>query len=389
MRLKLMLVTAAAALCAAAAANCDAGGGSQFDDDGGPGSGSGGANSGGGFNPTDSGGSGSVCDDPGCIGSTPQGGCDGPLQLSSADAMDGARAIGLCAVSDGTSWGVVSADWVRSDGLPLTGGDGGPVLSGTQLDTGKGILSNFGNSVTPREGSQMLAISSGSARNPGEAGYQQPGEPPPFTIPYGNWKDSVAHAPPTGYPKESPSCSGQMVTTGEPYDSAGLRLTIKTPKDARSFKFDFNFYTYEYPDYICTQFNDFFVALIDPVPEGLMDGNISFDEQGNNISVNAGFLQVCNACSVNGKTFDCPLGYGEIAGTGFETNTNTDECGIQGSAATSWLVTTAPIDNPGEEITLHFAVWDSADGWLDSTVLIDNLSFEVEEGEVGTIPLPQ
>jgi hypothetical protein len=305
--------------------------------------------------------------------------------------MDGARAMGLCAVSDGTSWGVVSAEWVRSDGQPLTGGDGGFLGSGTTLDIGKGILNNFGSNVTPREGTQMLAISSGSARNPNESGYQQPGAPPPLDIlsPAGNWKDSTAHGAPAGYPKEAPSCTNQANPTGEPYDSAGLRVTIKTPKDANSFKFEFNFFTYEYPDYICSQFNDFFVALMSPRPSGVMDDNISFDEQGNNISVNAGFLQVCNPCSTNGKTFDCPLGYGELMGTGFETNTGTDQCGIQGSAATSWLVTTAPIENPGEEITLHFAVWDSADGWLDSTVLIDNFTFEVEEGEVGTIPLPQ
>ena len=388
MRIKWMLVTAAATLGAAAAVNCDAGGGSQFQDDDGNASGSGGSgNMGGGFNPTNSGG-GAVCDEPGCIGSDPQGGCDGPLQLASGNAMDGAKAIGLCAESDGTSWGVVSADWVRSDGQPLTGGDGGPVGSGGQLDAGKGILTRFGNAITPREGGQMLAISSGAARNPGEPNYLQPGEPQPFNIPYGNWKDSTAHGAPAGYPKESPSCTNGA-QTGPPYDSAGLRLVIKTPKDANSFKFEFNFYTYEYPDYICSEFNDFFVALMDPIPSGLADANISFDEQGNNISVNAGFLQVCNPCNVNGKNFACPLGFGELAGTGFDTNTNTMECGISGSAATSWLVTTAPIDNPGENITLHFAVWDSQDGWLDSTVLIDNLTFEVEEGEVGTIPLPQ
>ncbi len=384
MRLKLVLIVATTALAAAAAANCGVGDGSQFDDDDSKSAGTsaGGNGAGGGFNPTNVGGSGngSSCTDPDCLGNTPQGGCDGPLQLASSNAMDGARAIGLCAESDGTSWGVVSAEWVRSDGQPLTGGDGGPIGLGTTLDVGKGILNSFGSSITPREGTQMLAISSGAARAPSDPDYQPPS---------GNWKDSSSHGAPPGYPKESPSCSGQNVVTGQPYDSAGLRVTIKTPKDARSLKFDFNFYTYEYPDFICTEYNDFFVALMSPAPMGTMDGNISFDEQGNNISVNAGFLQVCNPCSVNGKTFDCPLGYGEMAGTGFEMNTNTMQCGIQGSAATSWLVTTAPVENPGEEITLHFAVWDSADGVLDSTVLIDNFSFELQEGEVGTIPLPQ
>lgn len=395
MRLNWIITVGSMTAAAMFAMNCGVDGSSQFDDEDGSGPGSGaGSSVGGSFNPTNSGGGETTyCEDPDCLGSTPQGGCDGPLQLASGDAMDGAKAIGLCAVSDGTSWGVVSAEWVRSDGQPLTGGDGGALSNGTSLPDGKGILNSFGSGVSPREGTQMLAISSGSARNPGEPNYMQPGVPPaqwqsdPFG-PKGNWKDSVIHGAPPGYPKEAPSCP-PGTQTGDPYDSAGLRVVIKTPKDARSFKFELSFYTYEYPDYVCDAYNDFFVAMMTPQPAGSPDGNISFDSMGNNISVNAGFLQVCNPCTTPSKTFDCPLGAGELSGTGFDTNFNTDTCGISGSAATSWLETTAPVESPGDEITLHFAVWDSGDGWLDSTVLIDNFTFEREDGEVGTIPLPQ
>ena len=80
-------------------------------------------------------------------------------------------------------------------------------------------------------------------------------------------------------------------------------------------------------------------------------------------------------------------------GTGFDSNTQrppTTPCpGLLGSAATSWLVTTASIEAPGGEITLHFAVWDSGDGALDSTVLIDNFRFDLGEGNVGTVPIPR
>lgn len=317
-----------------------------------------------------------ACTELTCVGNTPQGNCDGSLAIDSGDAMDGARAIGLCQVAQPDTWGVVSAEWVRSDGQPLVGGDGGLFGDGTDLTKGRGILNDFGSSVVPREGGQLLALSSGSARNPDEPDYLDPG---------GNWKDSNPHGSPAGYPKESPSCPG--VTTGDPYDSAGLRLTLLTPTDANSFTFEFNFFTYEYPDFVCDIYNDFFVAMLTPVPGGLPDGNISFDSMGNTISVNAGFLQACQPCMTGMKDFDCPLGYSELLGTGFDTNTG-GVCPIQGSAGTSWLVTTAPIENPGSEITLQFAVWDSGDGVLDSTVLIDNFRFELEGGEVGTIPVP-
>lgn len=318
-------------------------------------------------------GGGSACTDATCIGNNPQGECDTGLAIGSPDAMDGARAIGICQAAQAGTWGVVSADWVRSDGQPLTGGDGGIFGDGTSLEAGKGILGNFGSSVVPREGEKMLVLSSGAARNPGEPDYYDPG---------GNWKDSNPHGAPAGYPKESPSCN---VTTGSPYDSAGLRMTVRTPTDAKSFQFEFNFYTYEYPDWVCTEFNDFFVAMLTPVPQGLVDGNISFDSMGNTISVNAGFLEVCNPSNAGGKNFACSLGYSEILGTGFDSNPSLGG----GSAATSWLVTTAPIENPGSEITLHFAIWDSGDGALDSTVLVDNFRFELEEGQVGTVPVPE
>lgn len=315
----------------------------------------------------------SNCTDPTCVGSTQQGECDTGLTIDSGDGMDGARAMGLCKVySDGT-WGVKSATWVRSDGQPL---------SGALLD-GKGILSTFG-SVTPREGQKMLVISSGSARGPNDPGYQEPS---------GYDKDSSnSYGYPPGYiHQESPACPG--VTTGEPYDSAGLRVVLQTPTDAKSISFNFDFYTYEYPDYVCSQFNDFFVAVMSPPPAGITSGNISFDPQGNTISVNAGFLDQCTASMAGGKNFACSQGYSAIQGTGFDMSfggPNTSFLyGIPGSGATGWLETKAPIDAPGSEITLQFEVWDSGDGVLDSTTLIDNFRFEASTTTTGTQPVPQ
>jgi hypothetical protein len=300
---------------------------------------------------------GPACTDPSCVGNTPQGNCDQGLDIVGTNAMDGARAIGLCKFYEEGSWGVKGAAWVRSDGQPLTGA----------LLDGKGVLDQFG-SITPREGNSMLVISSGIARAPGDPGYVE-------GTGYAKMDEffDPPHGAPPGYPKESPSCPG--VITGEPYDSAGLRLTIQTPTDAKSLTYDFNFYTYEFPTFICTEWNDFFVAMMNPKVAALPDGNISFDSQGNTISVNAGFLQVCTAQVAGNKQFDCPLGPGELNGTGFETH-----------AATSWLTTSAPIENPGGEITLDFLIWDSGDTIYDSTTLIDNFRFDLDETTTVTEP---
>lgn len=282
-------------------------------------------------------------------------GCDGTLAVDSADPIDAARALGICRMQIGDAWGVVSAAYVTPDGAPLPN------------PLGHGLLHAFGPNVSPREGERMLALSSGSARAPGEPGYHHPG---------GYVKGYTSGAPP-GYPKESPACPG--VVTGEPHDGVGLKISIRAPTNAQSFRFDLNFYTFEFPDFMCSTYNDFFVAMLDPSLEGEADGNISYDELGNPISVNAAFLRVCHPQTASGRFFPCPLGPAGLAGTGFDAGDN--------SAATGWLQTTAPVTAPGETITLLFTVWDSADPLLDSTVLVDDFRFEVEPAtQPDTIP---
>lgn len=279
--------------------------------------------------------------------------CDDGLDIAGSDAFDGAKAMGLCkkADPDGKEWGVVEAQWVRPDGSPLT----------SYLES-VGVLEKFGVNLT-QTGASMLALSSGSARMPGDPGYESPS---------GHAK-GYTHGTPPGYPKESPACPG--VSTGTAQDGAALELKVRVPSNAKSFKYQQNFFTYEYSGFVCSRYNDFFVAMMDPAPANLQDGNIAFDQDGNPISVNNSLLQVCNPGTYKGKTFACPLGTSTLSGTGFE-----------GHAATGWLTTQTDVE-PGSEITLRFAIWDSGDGVLDSTVLIDDFSWSAEPGN-GTTTLP-
>lgn len=364
------LVLASIAILAAA---CSAGSGtSSNSDDNNNGGGTTSGNDGGSTSSFNMGGSTSSgisgCNAPTCVGSTPQGNCDSALTIDSANAMDGAKAMGLCKEYTEGTWGVKSAEWTRSDGQSMN--------NPPELLRGKGILGGFGP-LAPREGGKLLAISSGSARGPNDPGFIDPG---------GDWKDTNPHGAPPGYPKENPACPG--VISGSPYDSAGLRLVIQTPTDAKSFSFNLDFYTYEYPDYVCDQYNDFFVALMNPAPADSLDGNISFDVDDNLISVNNSLLGVCDPSNAGGLNFTCPQGYNDIMGTGFDSNVPFS-FPIRGSGATGWLETTAPIVSPGSEITLHFAVWDSGDGVLDSTTLLDNFKFEADESVTGTTPIPE
>jgi hypothetical protein len=244
---------------------------------------------------------------------------------------------------------------------------------------GHGLLDGFGPNVDVRRGERLLALSSGSARAPGDPGYHD----------VGGFDKGYICSHPQGFPKESPACPGTI--TGEPHDATGIEITARAPSNAYGFSFDFDFYTYEWPDFVCSTYNDFFVAILSPIPPGQMDGNVSFDNQGNPVSVNNAFLSVCgcvgnppNPCFAGGKTFPCQLGNVELIGTGFGFDT-----GFQDHGATSWLQTQAPVE-PGEEFTIRFAVYDSGDGVLDSTTLIDNFKWIAEAGvTVGTTPVPE
>lgn len=286
--------------------------------------------------------------------------CDAGLAVDTNDPLEAAAALGICG-------GVTDAQWVLPDGaVPPVDPD---------YDLGHGLLDGFGPNVNPQEGNLLLGLSSGSARQPTDPGYQSPQD---FDKGY-----SCGH--PTGFPKESPACPG--VTTGEPHDGAALELTLQVPPTAQGLSFDFNFYTYEWPQYICSAYNDFFVAILDPLPAGQTDGNISFDSQGNPVSVNNSLLEVCDCaggppCVTGGKTFNCSLGAAELLGTGFGVDTEgTDH------AATGWLRTTAPVA-PGTTITLRFGIYDSGDGILNSSVLLDNFRWLNSTTVVNTVPIP-
>ncbi|MEM9189426.1 MAG: choice-of-anchor L domain-containing protein [Myxococcota bacterium] len=297
--------------------------------------------------------------------------CDQSLPMTGS-AEDAARAMGLCRFVDEASgeWGVLSARFTTADGS-------GSLDSSEQV----GVLPSFG-SVNARQGSALFAMSSGTARAPGMPGHTSDCD---F---FGSPFDLSPTDYPAGFPTPSSSCPG--IRSGPPFNAAALELRIRAPEGARSFSFASAFFTYEYPEFICSEFNDFFVVLREN--NGAME-NIAFDADGNPVSVNNSFLRACAPGTHGGKTFDCPLGREFLRGTGYD---GTDVCGSDdfgfgfpgetAGASTGWLKTTAPVTG-GEILTLRFAIWDSSDPDLDSLVLVDDFRWELEEAPVETRPL--
>jgi hypothetical protein len=319
---------------------------------------------------------GNNCDDDGDgIVDNPQGTCDAQLQFA-GPAGDFAKAIGLCKVSTNGSWGVVSATY--TDGYNSTT----PPVDPNQ----HGILPKFGNKVVPRQGSSFGVISSGYATaydtcNGGAQGVFKGG------CELGDYSGNVA---PPGYPKKVGNCDPST----DVYDASGVTLKIKVPANAKGFSFDFDFWSGEWPEWVCTTFNDSFVAWLQSTAFKGKNGdlNISYDTNNNPINVNNAFFQACSpanatvGCEGTTSVDKCSLGNGELQGTGFYDPGSNCGQSDSGGGSTSWLTTTAPV-TPGETITLQFIIWDTGDEAYDSSAIIDNWQWAATDTTVGTTPV--
>jgi hypothetical protein len=305
--------------------------------------------------------------------------CDDGIALDDEDPMNGARAIELCdaATSNDASPGVIEAKYVRADGSPAA--------SPLQY----GILESFGPNVLPQAGKRMLVLSSGHARAAGQ----------PDACGHIMCSNLVGEGtPPPGFPQTVPDCDSDFTSeyANKIYDDVGLELQLRAPVEAEGYRVAYRLYSFEYPEFVCSPYNDQFVMLVDPPPQGAVDGNVAFDDDGNPIGVNMSYFQICdpagimrfaskcppsiNNCPAPPNPY-CPEGPAELAGTGFDgTWSAAPWIGDEDGGATVWLTSSAPVTG-GDELTIRFAIWDKGDTAYDATILIDR--FEWLTGDVG------
>lgn len=336
---------------------------------------------------------GNNCDDDadGTVDNPPA--CDDGLSKN-ADPSSVAKAMGICADAATKGYGLVSATITRGYGRT-------DQPNAAQI----GVLPKFGDVIKPRQGSKLAVLSTGYADEyNGSAGAPFGGSTgkintQSFKLMGKQWfqpsslqetQTGTGTLPP-GFPKAAEGCEQATQTN----DVVDVKLILKAPPNVSGIKFDFNFYSGEWPAYICSPFNDGFIAYLSSKAfnNGTPD-NMSFDAKKNPVSVNNGFFDRCTAnvaigCGDGAKpgTSQCPGGTSELAGTGFGIEGSW--CSPYGSSgsrsvnggATGWLTSQAPVA-PGETFTLEFIVWDTGDAVLDSSVLLDNFTWV--EGEVTT-----
>lgn len=264
-----------------------------------------------------------------------------PEQLTGLTPGLLAEALGACPPS------LTAAEFRLADGsVP------GPVALTEMGDFQSAIFQSFGTGgMVANAGGAMIALSSGRARDEGAPGFVSPepgqgwsrstGGPVPFMSAHGNV-----------FPG-SPGCpDGPNVA----HDAVVLRLTFTVPAGAARLAFDWRYLDSNYPEWLCTSFIDFFLAVVIEGSSPLLplDRNLALDSAGLPVSGNSIDMVYC---------LGCPGGIGPLAGTGYAADD---------SAATDWRTAFVPVV-PGETLVLDIAAFDVGDAQYDELVLLDGL----------------
>jgi hypothetical protein len=328
--------------------------------------------------------------------------CDSGLASNSATALDYAKAIELCqsATMTDTKWGVISARFTLPSG------------AGTPNANQRSIRPGFGG-TTVRAGSSFAVLSTGNAAAPGQSN-------PGYVAFQGGNALNVSSAMPadwlTANNNQLPNAPGCPAPNGgtTARDPIMLELKIRTPTNAKSFKLSTAFFSSEFPEWVCSPFNDFFVVLLDSgwtgQPANPADKNLAFYKSPANQTYpvgvnlahgNTGLFQVCTngntGCATDSGavpgTINTCMGTTELASTGMDVANPAPQfpedpgyCGANNlsGGGTGWLVTSGNV-NGGELITLRIALWDTSDGYYDSLSIIDNFQWSVEASMPGTV----
>ncbi len=318
--------------------------------------------------------------------------CDQGLASNDANPLNYAKAIDLCQFTTENPplaqkiWGVISGNFLLASG------------AGVPAANSRSIRSQYGTNVLPQAGQRLAVLSSGNAsytgqNNPAFAAFQIGTNTGTSSAAPADWLAANGNALPN-----APGCPAAGGTTA--YNPMMLKLRVRVPTNANSFSTKMFMYSAEYPEYVCTAFNDMVITLVDSTdPGNPNDKNIAIYTAMNNqeypIGVNlvkaaSGLFSQCQ----NGTISQCgaPSNYNGcvstngLLGTGFHTNIASG-CGDNGmtGGGTGWLTMSGNV-TPGETMEIRFVIFDIGDQFWDSLVLFDNWQWSVQAAQPGVTP---
>jgi hypothetical protein len=236
----------------------------------------------------------------------------------------------------------------------------------------------------------MLVLSTGEAAATGQT------NPAPAAVAAGTDHMTTSNAPADWLAANGgmlPGWPGCPSPANVIHDPVMLTLSVRVPTNAHAFELQVTFFSAEFPEWVCSPYNDYFVALLESgygdEPPNPADKNIAVYVTSSGarhpvgVNLAQGNLGLFTQC-VNGttgctggitSTVNTCGGTSQLVGTGFDlVSPGSCDANSLTGGATGWLRIAGNVV-PGELITLRLALWDTGDGILTSTVLLDDLKW--------------
>jgi hypothetical protein len=130
----------------------------------------------------------------------------------------------------------------------------------------RSIRPGFGTNIKPQANTSLAILSTGNAADQSDT---MPGFAP---FQGGTDLGPTPPSPPTGWPPTTTTCRTSRLPraagrlTGN--DTIQLKLRVRVPTNALSFSTKIYFFSSEYPEWVCSPYNDFFVTLVDSAGAG-------------------------------------------------------------------------------------------------------------------------
>src|SRR5690606_4163898 len=159
---------------------------------------------------------------------------------------------------------------------------------------------------------------------------------------------------------------------GRANDLLWFRFDLTVPAEVNGYKFDFAFFSSEFPEWVDTMYNDVFLVWS---TSETYTGNVTFinDQPLTVTALEDAIVYEGNDPELAGTGVDGVGGGGPMGmGMGMMEPTG---------GATGWFTATGSAA-PGEDFTLAWAIFDMGDEFYDTTVVLDDFRWDCE----GCIP---
>ena len=226
----------------------------------------------------------------------------------------------------------------------------------------RGSFTSYGATYRPKAGSTFVVLSTGVAGDEKSPGFM---EPQPGTEFDNNHPNPAAHE------HQEQRLRDVVLRRDDGARLRGADLHAAGAQHALSFSFQFNFMSSEYPEWVGSEFNDKFLAILDS--KAFKETSRSTATRTPSPSTSASSRCATRRPSARGRDQHLQDRHQELNGTGYQLD---DGNGIPQGGGTGWLTTTSPVV-PGETVTLRFIIFDEGDHILDSAVLIDNFQWQL------------